>query len=280
MRGRLSRRLLVVVGVLVVALVAPLPSIGGPLATPCADAAGTGVAVVVDFGDVPGSGARPGGLDTRCVPHSGGLTGAAALIEAGYELRFGTGGLLCAINGYPADGCGERTGSRQYLYWSYWKGDGSTWQYSGSGPGVRVREGATEGWRFVDGAGSPNDPRPRHAADHDAICAEPAPAPPPSPGPQVLDDVPPSASGPFAPEVATTTAPGAPPDAGVAAPTSPPTTPTDGTVLAVRNDDEALGDASPASRQRDLGSAVGFVVVGGLIVVLFGAAIVRSRRRT
>ena len=38
----------------------------------------------------------------------------------GKVLTFGTSGLLCAIDGYPAGGCGDRTGQGGYHYWSYW----------------------------------------------------------------------------------------------------------------------------------------------------------------
>jgi hypothetical protein len=274
---RLSRRLVIVVSVLAFAVVAPLPSVAGPLATPCADAAGPSVAVVVDFGDVATAGPRPGDLDVRCVAHTGGLTGAAALRDAGFALRFGTGGLLCAIDGYPADGCGERTGSRRYLYWSYWKGDGADWQYSGSGPAVRVREGAIEGWRFVEGAGSPNDPRPRHAADHDAICgAEPALVPPAGPSP-ALGSVAPAGPEPPAPDATTATQLDVPADTAPPATSSVPAS--DATVVPARIDEQALDDAAPASDDRDVGDAVGPVLVGAVIVVLAVAAVVRSRRR-
>jgi hypothetical protein len=269
-------------GVLVFALVAPLPSIAGPLADDCVEAAGSGVAMVVDFGDVADSGPRPGGVETRCVGHTGGLTGGQALIAAGFQLRI-ENGLLCAINGYPSDGCGERTGQRRYLYWSYWKGDGANWQYSGSGISVRLKAGSTEGWRFVDGTGSPNDPQPRYVPDQPAICGDepPAPAPGPvAPAPDVPDRGGTGAVAPVPPGDSTTPSSfTAEPDPAGTAPTTAPSS--QATVGTSRDEDLAMTVASSApDDESDLGGMAGFVLVGLVIVGLGSAAVVRTRRGT
>src|SRR4029077_18735857 len=119
-RRRVGARVAVVVGALVVGLGAPVSGAG--MHEPCAAAAtGPSVAVVVDFGDVSGVGTPPGGVETGCVPWSSGFRGGDALQDAGFAVRAQPSGLVCAINGYPADGCGTKTGDRKYQYWAYWK---------------------------------------------------------------------------------------------------------------------------------------------------------------
>lgn len=142
------------------------------------------ISVVVDFGDLP----NPPPTSAACVSAEEGSTGAAVLAARAKQLgtpapRFNTSGLLCAIDGLPATGCGERTGDG-YRYWSYWQGTASGWSYANVGPaGRRVRATQTEGWHFVEGAGLPSDPPPRGPADPTATC-RPAPSattsPPPS----------------------------------------------------------------------------------------------------
>ena len=77
------------------------------------------------------------------------------------EPRYDESGLLCAIDGYPANGCGAESGGH-YAYWAYWHG-GKRWQYANNGPaGWIVSRGDVEGWRFEpDGSASPTDPPPR-----------------------------------------------------------------------------------------------------------------------
>lgn len=167
--------------VLVLSGAVPLPVAGShPLLSPCPAAAEPGqvrVALVVDFGTVPGS---PGRVDQRCVTVKERSNGFDVLQAAGYPIRVSPqSGLLCAIDGYPAPpACGDRT-SQGYEYWAYFSGGDSGWVYSSVGPGSRyVREGSVEGWRFVHGQGNPNDPAPRAAASATAICPPPPPAPP------------------------------------------------------------------------------------------------------
>ena len=120
------------------------------------------VPIVVDFG---GPGDK---VLVSCLATHSGDTGAQLLqqqaSQLGYALpRYNESGLLCAIDGYPANGCGQQVGN-QYAYWSYWHG-GRSWQYANVGPGQWVvLKGDVEGWRFQPGGGaSPSDPPPRAA---------------------------------------------------------------------------------------------------------------------
>jgi hypothetical protein len=287
-RHKIVSRLAIAAGALGLASLTPLPLTTGPLASSCAEAAtGPSVAIVVDFGNVAGQGAPPGGVVTRCVPHYNDLSGAQALIDAGFVLRL-EGGLLCAINNYPADGCGEKTGARKYLYWSYWKArpGESGWGYSGSGVDVEIRAGVSEGWRFVEGSGSPNDPQPGAAPDHLTICGPLQPDTPSNPAPHE-----PNGSAPALPSDGGA-APGS--DGGSATPSDDPTgaisadAPAD--VAATRegtattdastpeNAELALEDATPAAETTSSGGVIGLVAVVVLIAALGGAAVVRSKR--
>ncbi len=194
-----SHRPLTTAGALLVVVLALLlgPALVAPGATgECASAAAAAsgdlrVSIVVDTGS--------GSPSAVCVAVSPGATGADVLAERSRVLgtpapRWDGSGLLCAIDGVPESGCGERTDDG-YRYWSYWNGDGGSWAYSPIGPATkRVKVGGVEGWHFVEGAGNPTDPPPRAPADHRAVCGEetpatpppataPAPAPDPGPGP-------------------------------------------------------------------------------------------------
>lgn len=283
MRQKVVARGLVAIGALVFAFAIPLP-LAGSLGETCAEAAaGPSVAMVVDFGDV--GGVHPFGVVTRCVPIGDRTTGAQALIAAGFELRLGPGGMVCAINGYPATGCGEQTGGRQYLYWSYWRADASTsgWDYSSIGPGgARVADGDIEGWRFVDGSGRPSDPQPGHAPDHVAICGPPRLEGPSAPAPSDNDAAPMDDAGvqknraPGASAAAPSTA--LDPQAGAVEPADSTTTSTSPSAGSDGSDAVALDDAVPASTTSGGGGAAAVVVVL-LIAALGGAAWLRSRRR-
>ncbi|CAL9409277.1 hypothetical protein SUDANB58_01610 [Streptomyces sp. enrichment culture] len=68
------------------------------------------VALVLDFGtaaDAP-SGETPPGRRTACARVSPGATTADALAAVAGPLRYDSHALLCAIAGYPRQGCGER----------------------------------------------------------------------------------------------------------------------------------------------------------------------------
>jgi len=132
------------------------------------------VPIVVDFG---GAGAK---VLVACIETRAGDTGAQILqaqaSQLGYSVpRYNDSGLLCAIDGYPANGCGAQAGSH-YAYWSYWHG-GKSWQYANNGPGEwQVSKGDVEGWRFqANGSASPSDPPPR-AASSAAQLEQPAKA--------------------------------------------------------------------------------------------------------
>ncbi|MGW3105145.1 SCO2322 family protein [Streptomyces sp. NPDC001100] len=68
------------------------------------------VALVVDFGtrsDAP-SGETPPAARTACATVSPDATTAEALATVAKPLRYDTNALLCAIAGYPEQGCGEQ----------------------------------------------------------------------------------------------------------------------------------------------------------------------------
>ncbi|MEV7599194.1 SCO2322 family protein [Kitasatospora sp. NPDC089797] len=69
------------------------------------------VAVVLDFGtaeDAGSSGARPPAQRTACAAVAPRATSAEVLAAVAPPLRYDTNGLLCAIAGYPAAGCGDQ----------------------------------------------------------------------------------------------------------------------------------------------------------------------------
>jgi hypothetical protein len=284
--------------------------LGPPLVAPhafgaCAAAGGGTVAIVVDFGDVAGS---PGHVVVRCVPSGSSKTGAQVLADAGFAVRYDPGsGLLCGIDGFPASGCGDRTGAgRDFSYWAYWRAPAgsSQWTYASIGPGsARVKAGDVEGWRYVRGSASPSDPPPRRSPVPASLCPAPDPAPPPGPapaGPASPGDPPPAggSGGGSAPgEPAGPT--GSEPDDGAlatGAPGAPDDQPDeDGTTDA--GDGDAVGDGDPAAEgpansealdagqqalvetaDADRGTPWG-LIAGAVLVVGFGAAaVVRFRK--
>ncbi|EST23835.1 SCO2322 family protein [Streptomyces roseochromogenus] len=71
------------------------------------------VALVLDFGtpaDAP-SGETPPARRTACARVSDDATTADALAAVAKPLRYDTNALLCAISGYPKQGCGEQVAS-------------------------------------------------------------------------------------------------------------------------------------------------------------------------
>ena len=126
------------------------------------------VAVVADFGGANGK------VIVTCVAVKAGDNDAQALQAQAALLRYpspryGESGLLCAIDGYPATGCGNQSGGH-YAYWSYWHG-GKRWLYASGGPAEwKVSKGDVEGWRFEpDGSATPADPPPRAAPSAPAL---------------------------------------------------------------------------------------------------------------
>jgi hypothetical protein len=192
----------------------------------CASADSGHVGLVIDFGNVTGHGTPPAPqVQTACLALSSGETGDRVLAAAGLSLRWGSSGLLCAINGYPASGCGQTTSSGTD-YWSYWHG-GSVWTYATTGPASsRPAAGGVEGWRFVHvtsrgGAASAPVPSPEYAAS--------------GPCPAV---VPPTTAAPT-----TTRAPTAPTSPGV----GPASSPTTSAGARSSSTTSASGGGSPAS---------------------------------
>lgn len=137
-------------------------------AAPAAADTCTGVAVVVDFG------ALPGGVRSGCAPGDPG-SGLQALSTAGFGYSFvpRQPGLVCQINSRP-NPC---NGAPSTAYWSYWHArPGGSWTYSNTGAGGHnPAPGSVEGWAF--GSGQPPGMAPPPAA------ARPAPQPPPGPPP-------------------------------------------------------------------------------------------------
>ena len=176
--GRLSLAAGVVVAT---AIWLPPSSLAGPIAAGCAAAAtGSHVAFVVDFGGVTAS---AGNVVQACVEVPSGDNDAEALAalssqEGWPPPRYDQSGLLCAIDGSPASGCGTQTGDT-YAYWSYWQGTADGWTYSNTGPAFTTASMTTaQGWRFEpSGSGSPSDPPPRGPPDPAATCGVVAPAP-------------------------------------------------------------------------------------------------------
>ncbi|MFD4601821.1 SCO2322 family protein [Streptomyces sp. NPDC058464] len=68
------------------------------------------VALVVDFGTAADAspGERPPARRTACAVVSEDATTAEALATVAKPLRYDTNALLCAIDGYPSRGCGEK----------------------------------------------------------------------------------------------------------------------------------------------------------------------------
>jgi hypothetical protein len=272
------------------------PAAWGPLSTACASAATPTAGLVVDFGtvaDVPGAPAPA--VQQQCVRVGSGETGSQLLDDAGHVLRFDSSGLLCAIDGYPATGCGVAT-KNGFQYWSYWHG-GRSWTYSTVGPdSYAVKAGGVEGWRFVEGADQADEGAPRAAASGPCPPSTPSTAPPTTVAPHAAASTPPATAG-------GTTAP----SAGAARPSSGPSATTgkgspgsttrssSGTSPSPSGTDAGAADRSgtkvttgtasgrqlaAAAPHHDAGSPVPALVFGGAVVLLGVAAWVISRWRS
>jgi hypothetical protein len=248
-------------------------------APPCAAAAGqVRIAVVVDFGTEPGAPA-PGSV---CVPVEDRSNGAAVLQARARQLgtpapRFDGSGFLCAIDGWPESGCGERTADG-YRYWSYWQGTTDGWRYSQVGPtATRAKEPVVEGWRFLDGkgTGTDTDDPPRGSARATDTCAAAPAVTTTAPGTRAT----PSTTTPGTRATTTTITPA------LAAPTTPTTvSPTTAPPTSSTSRSATSGGAESrlAASERDDDSG-GFplgLVVGLAAIVLIGAgAALQTRRR-
>lgn len=303
--SRLMARLVVVLAVVAAVLVVPgaldphglaLPGAACAQAAPAAEGTQR-IAVAVD------PGVLGGGAGSICVEVPVGASGADVLVARAQALgrpvpRWASNGLLCALDGVPASGCGERIDGA-YNYWAYFLGDGGSWSYAGTGPALRRATSArTEGWHFVAGAGNASDPPPRLSPAANAIC------PPPPPPPPVTS--PPPAAGPATPD-----APRNPGSAGGQAVSgggpggaaSTPSTvdrdpatgnaglspgavgdPARGAATAtsiaggVGEDESAIGDVSESSQGSSPPLAV--IAVTAAVLVLGAAGVARSRRRS
>jgi hypothetical protein len=194
---------------------------------PCADAAADGdvtVAFVIDFSG--SAGAPDDGIVKACVAVQPGDNDSEALAavatEEGFAApRYNDKGLLCAIGGVPAKGCGQPLdGGKKYDYWSYWQGSPSGWTYANTGPAEnQVDSAIVQGWRWEDpGAANPTDPKPRGPSTPGSICdAGPPPTTTTAPSSTVPPTVPTTsgAGGALGP---TTTEPGGRPGATAPAP--------------------------------------------------------------
>jgi hypothetical protein len=245
------------------------------------------IAVVVDFGGDPGAPTAP---VRTCVAVPDGATGADVLQARARQLgtpapRYDSNGLLCANDGHPESGCGERTADG-YRYWSYWQG-GERWAYANVGPaGHRLHDGAVEGWRFLDGTGSgrPGDDPPRAsarfadtcaAATTTAVTAPATTAAPPTAAPQ----------GAVTTVVATSTAPVATtPNPGSTLVTAPPTRSAASTGTGADDTGEAAATNAASPGAGDTGDDGGGVPLGlvaglGLVGVVGAGAVAQARRR-
>jgi hypothetical protein len=283
-----------------VALTTPL----GGRAVSRACAAGTvHVAIVVDTG-------TGNSVSALCVPAGARDNGAMLLAERASMLgtpqpRYGTSGLLCAIDGFPATGCGERQNGR-YAYWSYWHGSNGAWTYASVGPAsTRVDPTVVEGWRWEpDGAASPVDPPPRVAPVASTICKPvPPPAPPTtaavttrttvratSPATQAIG--PPGATGPsaitpIAPQPRAGAATPGPTNSGVPRPGGTTTPRRVAASRSTKPDASAPttialaqgGIATAAHGSGSGGTPVGLLLGGALVAALFAVGALAARRR-
>ncbi|UNS96831.1 SCO2322 family protein [Streptomyces tubbatahanensis] len=104
------------------------------------------VAVRIDFGtraDAPASeSGAPPAPRTRCALVPEKASAAEVLAEVASPLRYGSGSLLCAIDHYPAKGCGEQAG-----------GDASS-ENGDNGENGGDGQGGDRGTRSDEGSGS------------------------------------------------------------------------------------------------------------------------------
>lgn len=244
-------------------------------ASSCSDAVPDGqvrVVVVVDPGAV-------GSASAACLVVPAGTTGAQALARRAAELgvsvpRYNSSGLLCAIDGHPASGCGDRNGGG-YLYWAYFSGTSGSWVYGNFNPFTRrLVDGDIEGWRFVDGSGDGSEPPPRLAPSRSLF---PSTAPPTTVPVTVVVGA--GNGSPATANVDGSMASGSSSDGGVSTPSTVAAGEHVGAADATGADVQIELAAAPAGSTRTSSPwlPVAFVVV--LIAALGAAAIVRSRVR-
>lgn len=138
-------------GAALAALVLPLavPLAIAPAAPAVADDC---VRLVIEGRELPVS-------STQCLQPS--RNGIDLLRNGGHSLRLNSSGLLCAIDGQPATGCGEPASGGGYQFWSYWTASGGcSWSFSNRGPSARSfsTRPAADGWVWVNGGGQASRP--------------------------------------------------------------------------------------------------------------------------
>ena len=266
------------------------------------------IAVVVDIGS-------GNSVSAVCVPGSATANGASILSARASMLgvqqpRYSSSGLLCAIDGIPATGCGEQHDGK-YAYWSYWHGIGGNWSYASIGPGgSRVSTAIVEGWRWQpNGTGLPTDPPPRGPANVSAVCVVSVPATTAAPT-TTPRTAPPITTGKTSPTTigalgnpTSTTDPTTKPGPHPSTPTSSgaavaTTRPKPGATTATTGRDRAStgttdrsgsaagivlthgGIAGPPVHHSSGGAPVGLIVGVGLVVALGAGGTIAARRRS
>ncbi|WP_425505665.1 SCO2322 family protein [Streptomyces typhae] len=139
--------------------------------TICADTPARGgskrIAVVVDFGtpgDAPG-GETPPKTRTACARVGSDATTADALAAVAKPLRYNSSALLCAISGYPKNGCGEPVSGKES------KGEDSGGKDSGDEDSGGEVSAGERGSGTADGSGDGGGPSVGLLAGVGAIVA-------------------------------------------------------------------------------------------------------------
>ncbi|MGW1724569.1 SCO2322 family protein [Streptomyces sp. NPDC002306] len=102
------------------------------------------VALVIDFGtasDAP-SGETPPASRTACARVPSAATTAEALAAVARPLRYDTNALLCAIAGYPEQGCGEQVSANEEPEKTATASASARKPTSGGGPSVGLMAGS------------------------------------------------------------------------------------------------------------------------------------------
>lgn len=239
----------------------------------------SGVTVVVDFGTLGG------GVQIRCVTQAV-TSGFDALRKAGftYDATARFGGLLCRIDGRPADDpCINAPPPDRY--WAYWTATapGGSWTYSDQGAGNRVPPpGSVEGWAFADGC----DRAPGGAACPSATTTTTAPRSSttsvtagPAGGSATAPSTATGSGGPSVGRGTTTTTARGESTRGAVAGDRAPAAGQPGDEELVIDGEVASAVGGSGSDDEGGGSAVGVVVAGLIALALAGAAVVAARRR-
>ena len=264
-----------VIGVSLTSSVASATSCAGPLS-----AGEIRVVMVVDMGDA-------GSSNAVCLVVPEGTTGSQLIARRAAELgtaspRYAGSGLLCAIDGFPASGCGDRNAGG-FAYWAYFAGTSGSWQYGNFNPFVkRLHDGDIEGWRYVNGAGDGQDPAPRTwpSASLFPSLAPAVPAPTAEGSPYGAGaSVAPSATSSSPVPDANSTSPGAEGSTTAVDPagTSAPTSNGDSAASTGGEVGDVALAASSSSGGSDVGRWIGAIVIAVLICAFGAGAWFRTR---